>query len=408
MHIGKGRAHGQTRIGDLFVDAGVIERDLVEQTLVIAKNAKLPLGRVLVMSGYLTDRDLECALAAQQMMREKEVTRDYVSKLVRLVHNNSISLQEAAALLAWEHAYTKPFSQVGKLLLAADIVKEGVLIAATWESEHASTPLGKAMVDNGQLELSVLVNVLNAMILVRDGKISRIEAIQALRWSVQNNLGLREGLTSMGLESAVSDERVRIGELLVFAGLIEEGKAIEALEISVENTSRIGEVLTNYYGVKSYALEAALQLQDMVKTGTLGVIKATELLLLVKELGSPLEELLAELDRLNQAARFIKDSGIIEGEELQKLATLVEDLEDNAGTAFLQYGLVSASVMGHAAYCLELVEKESLTQTAATNLLRYAVSHGMHPQEALICLGVNFEHEDNVAKNQSEKKAHLN
>src|SRR5262245_16907232 len=97
------------RLGELFAAAGIVSDELVEQSLVVAKMSKLPLGRVLILSGHLNKRELDGALRLQIMIKQGRLTREQSKELLRSVHQNQITIEDVLAQQHWQHAYSKPY-----------------------------------------------------------------------------------------------------------------------------------------------------------------------------------------------------------------------------------------------------------------------------------------------------------
>jgi hypothetical protein len=384
----KKRSPDKSRIGDIFTEAGMVNVDLVDQSLAIAKNAKLPLGRVLVMSGHLNDREVASALEAQRGIREGRYSKEYAAKLMRMVHCNNVSIDEAAALLSWEQAYSTQFSQLGKLLQAAQLLEEETLLIAQREADSQGIPLGGYLAKTKMISLELLENALNVMVLVRDNKVTRIDGVQALKKVGHNLVDLRHALRELGLEHVLDDDRIRLAELLIASGVLEEHIALDALEHSIENKEMIGQVFMKVSAFAPLVLEAALQLQEMVASGVMRVERACDMIVLVKEMDVPLEQLLSELDRINEVAHFIRKSGLLDDKELRALAATADDFENNFGRVLLQSGLVGPKVVGHASYCLSLYEMNELLQQEAYALLKHCVQNNVEPHDAIYQLGL--------------------
>ncbi len=391
MFIKKKRSDSLSRIGDIFTEAGVIKTDLVNQSLAIAKNAKLPLGRVLVMSGHLSDREVESALLAQQGLREGRFTKEYVMRLVRLVHANDVSFDEAVARLSWEQVHSTNFTQLGKLFLGANIIEYEDLQVCQQEAHANSLPLGRYLVENKKISLELLENALTIMVLMRDNRLSNVQSIQILKRIAENPINLRQALQEIELEHVLDDDRIRLAELLLGAGVIEEYQALDALENSIENEQLIGQVFLHLSALNELVLEASLRVQEMVASGQLSVARACELICLVKEVDAPIEQLIAELQRINQVAHFIRKAELLDHQKIRAVAASVEDVENDFGGALLRSGLVNGTVFGYASYCLDLFETNKLFQHEAYELLKYCAHYSIDPEAAMVKLGLGKE-----------------
>jgi hypothetical protein len=88
-----------TRIGELLVEAGMLSQDDLDDALEIAQDSRQLIGRVLVMSGFITDPQLQVALKAQEQMRTGQLEFDVAIKTIRLAHASNISFDQALSQL---------------------------------------------------------------------------------------------------------------------------------------------------------------------------------------------------------------------------------------------------------------------------------------------------------------------
>ncbi len=60
-------------LGDLLVKAGVISDTQLDEAVKLAGNKHLHVGQMLIMAGYISPRDLQAAVDAQSMLRDRAV-----------------------------------------------------------------------------------------------------------------------------------------------------------------------------------------------------------------------------------------------------------------------------------------------------------------------------------------------
>lgn len=374
-----------TRIGELLTDAGVVSPELINQSLPIASRSRLPLGRVLVMSGHLTEGDVTCALHVQQNIREGKTTRESARRILRLAHANRTTVEEALALLRWEEAHALPVSHIGKLLIAAELVNESTVIEMTARSARAGVSLGRALVAAGVIEEPDLTNALNLQILVRDRKITRIDAIRALNSTAAMGIGLAHAFEILSIPSPFdsSVKKMPLGELLQIAGIVTHHETIDALEISLENEKKLGQVLIYQLGIQENILEAALKLQDMIAEGTLSPMRAAEMLSLVSAIEAPLEAIIFEMERIKQVISFLGETGALEESAVKELASNCQDFEERKAQLLLQNKIVTPHMLRIGAMCLAMYRHGSTTDSEASVIVNYCLEYDVEPPEAL-------------------------
>ena len=86
-------------IGELLVRAGMLSQEDLDDALDIAKDSRQLIGRVLVMSGFITDAQLQVALKAQEHLRSGQIGLDVALSTLRLANKSSISFDQALGRL---------------------------------------------------------------------------------------------------------------------------------------------------------------------------------------------------------------------------------------------------------------------------------------------------------------------
>lgn len=83
------------RIGELLIKAGFITTTDLEEALEIAKHSGQMVGRVLTMSGFLTDDRLKITLRAQEHLREGGISLDTALRAIELADRNGSPFDNA-------------------------------------------------------------------------------------------------------------------------------------------------------------------------------------------------------------------------------------------------------------------------------------------------------------------------
>jgi hypothetical protein len=108
------------RLGELFVEAGVLSPKVVSECLLKAQHKQVPVGEVFINSGHVSAPDLQTALQTQELVRSGEVSKQSAARLVRRAYSAKITVKEAQAQEWCDRAFAMPFSNIGKLLCAAE------------------------------------------------------------------------------------------------------------------------------------------------------------------------------------------------------------------------------------------------------------------------------------------------
>ena len=388
MFVGMKRSPTGIRLGEILVDAGVVKGDLVNQSLAIAKNTKMPIGRVLVTHGHLSDLVIQNAVEAQQGVRDGRYTREYASKLIRTAHSNNITIEHADALIAWERAYKTSFSELGKFLMAAGIISEDYLWTAHTESKQVGAPIGAWLAEKETISAKLMADALKIMVLCREKRISRPESILLLQMINAEDISLEAAARKMGLDAILEEKRLRLAELMVEAKIMNDATALEAIELSMEKKQLLGEILVAEGLINANLLDAAVHLQEMVNLGLLVRAHAAELLATVEKLDAPLDDVLYELERMNKIARFILNAGLVSERDRAKLFDNEAFMEIKIGQILLKSNVVNDKIIGFASYFQKLIERQEIDADEATGVMLYCLRYRLAPEQAMAKLGL--------------------
>jgi hypothetical protein len=380
----KQKVSGFPRIGEIFIQAGILKPQVITDCLSIAKRSQMQVGRFLVMSGHVSLTDIECAVYVQEQLRVGRISREAGLRLVRRVHCTKMSVAHAEELELYERAFSLPFSQLGQLLYGAQIFNEDFLSAATFRSSQQRMPLGRLLVEEGKISKDLLVAALNCLIHVRDKKITRILAAQVLNAAYKRGeTDLTSALRIHGLDHLIESDPPRLLRLFSSASLLSDSDASMVVELGLETGKQAGQVLVSYGFVDENLLDSALQLQQMIYSRTIKFRRATELLNLCFELRLPLEALLARVDNLNQVAAFLRRGGLLDESKIRDIAAKTTDFDCDAGITLCREGVISKEMMATAIRCLTMHRMGVLTEQQALDTFKYSLSMKVKPEEAI-------------------------
>jgi type IV pilus assembly protein PilB len=169
-------------------------------------------------------------------------------------------------------------SKLGELLLEAEAIDKEQLARATERSFSTGLPVGRILVLSDALQESVLVAALEIQKHLHFAMTRREDAIDALRLSSSQSKGskLTEEENARVLSFVIYPKvrRIRMGELLILAGLVNETDVLTALERSLQNYTPIGQELLSQGFISEDLLEMAVDLQNEIEDGELEAAEA--------------------------------------------------------------------------------------------------------------------------------------
>jgi hypothetical protein len=375
--INKHRDKGN-RLGELFAETGIIDHSAVAEGLSIARRTSFPIGRVLVMTGWIDDHDINCGVEVQALLRAGTIDKELAKDLLRFSHLNKVDITEAFRLNGLSRHGDNPTSRLGKLMLAAGVADAGRLTQANREAQRHQCTLGGAMIMLRIITPKTLEGALNLQIMMRDKKIDFPEAIRFLKEMHDRNVSLREVITDshdQGMLLRLSKGQPRLGEFLVAAELVSPQVVLMACEIGNEEDNNIGRVMLAQGHLTELQLEASLQLQEMVLNRQITYRRAVKLIKLVGRLLAPLAQIVDESKTLDMVFKLLRAAGLVSEKVTREVACQIMDFEDTVAEAMLARGFIQAVHFRIGLVCLEKMHRNELTEAKAAFVVNYCARH---------------------------------
>lgn len=371
-------AKAPVRIGELLIHIGLLtEGDLMEASHV-AVDLGLPLGRALVMSEYITDAELKAIIQAQSMLKDSIVDMQTVANAMKIVGQSQCSFDDALAQCGYTQRDDAQRNKLGDLLVEAGVMSQDELYSALSKAQEAGLPLGRVLASQGRLSAQLLHAGLNAQVLLRDGRITRAQAVNALRSTYTKQTSFEQELAEQGSYQPPSGARLKIGELFVLAGILSEEIVLDALQICLETQKLIGEVLLEKNLISPQLLEAALRLQEGVDKRGLTPLTAAEALRRVHTRNVNVDRAMAEMGLLRSPSaeririgELLLAAGAITQEQLQDAVKIAMMNNALIGKVLLISNYIDQHTLYNALRCQFLIREGLLQEEQVASLLQY-------------------------------------
>ncbi len=352
------------RLGDLLTGAGLLKAEDLRQAMIIAKTQSLPVGRVLIMSGFIIEPHLQAAVQAQSMLKDGLIDLETALGSLRVISRDNVQLDQALSKMGWAQPVNQVTNKLGELLFEAGIVTRAQLEQALVQGESSGLPLGRVLVINGMLSEQLLSSTLNAQILVRDKRVTREQAISSLKAALVRQVPFEQHLEETGVSLHPATETVRLGELLVMAKLLDEEKLMQAVELGLVNEQPIGQVLVKNGMVSENVLTTALAIQSMVAKGELRKSQSGRVLELVNQehisLAAAVERVqpTPPRDATNLPLyQFLQLAGVIGPKDIEEALKMGSRDTTLMGQMLMMTGALDQNLLGIAMKCSHLMEK---------------------------------------------------
>lgn len=264
-------------IGDLLVRAEMTTpRDMADAVPISLKTG-LPIGRVLIGAGGLTEAHLQQALLAQSLIRDSLLSVDLAVQALRIAVREGFNLEQALRIVGWQPDEFVSENRLGQLLVAAGVVPAEELEQALRVFYTAGLPLARVLVLRGSISNIVAYAALSSQQLLRENKLTREQALQCVRAAAESRATIEDNYVDGYLRMQPS-HNFRLGELLVLANMATEMSVMQAVDQAVKRGETLGEVLVAQGTIRPDELERALEAQRLVTKGVLDSGKAADVL----------------------------------------------------------------------------------------------------------------------------------
>lgn len=350
------------KLGELLTRAEILTSQQLLESIEMAKDTGMPIGRMLVMSGAVSEEVLLSSVQLQSKFRDGLINLDQAIVLLSMVHKANISLEEAMDKVGHKEQEKKKKTtlRLGELLYEAGFIGHDELEKFLADSTDSGLPLGRIILLYGNISKEMLSAALTAQVLVRDNKVTREQAIKALKTTRRRRNKLEESLAEHGFYRQPIRPHTLLGELFLNARLLEEQDLLSALEMALENELPVGQAMIQKELISRADLDIALALQEMVINATLTSEQAADVLMKVSKRGFSPTAALTEL--------AISTATIEDTKSLWQLLTAAGIIEREARSAVMTEGL-SLAELGHNLLSAELVDEFTLHNASRCQFL---------------------------------------
>jgi hypothetical protein len=201
-----------TRLGTLLEKAGIVTSGDIAEAVAVSKRLQTPIGRVLIMSGCVTERTLTAALEAQTMLRDRQLNLEAAIEALVRVAQEKINLQDALKKTDKVPQAGASTNRLGEILIQFGLINKATLSEALRTSAETGMPLGSSLVCLGAISPSLLPLLLRTQDQIRDGSITIEQAVQEFReayamWNKAKE-SIKRGANDSGLQGGAAPSSV--------------------------------------------------------------------------------------------------------------------------------------------------------------------------------------------------------
>jgi hypothetical protein len=366
------------KFGDLLVKLNLVSETDLHDALMVAPQFGLPIGRTLVLSGRLTESELEIAIELQTLINQKNWSLEQAQKVAQEVRGG---LTPSMALKNAGFEDTAEKTTLGQLLHEARLISSEQLETAQKSSYRMGMQLGRVLVLNGAINHQILSRALNVQSLVRERKISIDQALTMLNSEVSKPVAME----AHQMRPAPATKNVRFSEFLVLSGLLTEAQMMNALETSMDKRLSLAQTIMEDGTVPKAVFLRATELYDKVCAGELALNDATDQVHRLM-FGDPSPDALRHGSPV--LGELLKMTGMVNDEDIKEAISLSNKYPSLIGKMLVLSGAIDEAMLIASLRCQFLVKHGYLSVDDAVAALQYSNSKRVSFDDALDELGL--------------------
>jgi hypothetical protein len=274
-----------TSIGQLFLDANVLNHGQLEDAQRASYQNGMRMGRMLVLKGLIDSKELDNVLRLQTLLRNKQISRVEAVETLSKDHAAKLALPKRAKNPN-ANAPAAPTRQVRftEFMVSAGLASEPEMLNAVQTSNDRRLSLGEAIVSMGLVSQRVYDIAIDLYTKVSSGQLAFQDATDRLHRTVFGDP-----------QHGQSGSCPPLGEILKMTNLVTDHDIAQAVALSSKYPSVIGKMLVLSGAIDEATLIASLRCQFLVKNGHLRLDDGIKALKYSKEHGMSFDDSLEEL-----------------------------------------------------------------------------------------------------------------
>jgi hypothetical protein len=209
------------KLGELLLAADILPAEKIDAAMQTCKKTGLPLGRLLISLGLISEELLATALNAQILIRAGRVNRAQAIRGLKSGFNRLTKLGMTANIHGFYRGPYRPTIRLAELLVLAELISEEDALNALEESLKQEKSVGRVLVEKKIVSLKLLNLALTLQEMVTNETIMAKQAAIVLSALKTTNQSLEDILAFLEIPDAEVKTSARFHDLLRVAGLIQ-------------------------------------------------------------------------------------------------------------------------------------------------------------------------------------------
>jgi len=282
-------------LGELLVQAGLLDRSMLEQAQWQGQENNLPLGRCLVLNRMITSVLLQSALTAQVLIRDGKITNDQAIAGLKKAASKHQTLEQSLVDTGAFRSSEKDTIKLGDLVTQAGLVTEGDKISAIEIGLAEHQKIGEVFVQTGMITAEVVDESLRLQEMVTKGTLSGLQAADILRQSHARHVSIDVIIEERSTRQEEIARVTTVLEILLQSGALSGDNFNRAQSLARQLNVSMAEIIVTKAMIDKRIINAALQAQSLVSEGMLKPAECAIAVKMCQQSGRELHEVLKDL-----------------------------------------------------------------------------------------------------------------
>jgi len=384
------RQSGKTkpiRFGDLLVQLQLVDAKDLHDALIVAPQFGLPLGRTLVLSGRISEEELQLVVELQPLVNHHGFAIESAIQAAAKVRKGGLSAAEALKSTGVQGTVDR--ATLGNMLLEAGLIDSVQLAEAGRASYETGMRLGRVLVINNYISHPALAKALEVQYMVRSKRISVDQGIAMLGSQVPKQKAL--ALEARAALPPPGKKQVRFGEFLVLSGMATEAEILNAMESSLNNQLSLEESIIKLGLISKRVYDKACELHEKVCTGEMALAQAADEIHQMV-FGAPAIQTegsaSAKSDQSPVLGELLKMTGLVDDSDITEAIELSNKYPSLIGKMLVISGAIDEATLIASLRCQYLLKHGYLDLAGAIKALQYTKTNKVSFDDALDNLGL--------------------
>jgi hypothetical protein len=208
-------------LGELLVEAGMITRQQLNESIRTATHSNMPLGKFLSLTGMIGTPVLFSGLNAQMSLRDKTISRQEAIDQIKAASLARKALPNALLFSAHGNAHAKADVKLGELLTMAELISETDVLAAIELGLFKNKPVGQVLVEHKLIHESLIRPALQLQKMVQAKELRPTQAAEVLMFVHKRQCTIEQAAKELGLNTTLEGWKEAL-DLLKTSGLVSD------------------------------------------------------------------------------------------------------------------------------------------------------------------------------------------